>query len=169
MRPAHATSPEQLEELPLGGWFDLDDIVFNAERGCVVVPFREIDNAVVVEAPWTFSHALRWGVRSRSCYTAWRRWLVIIFGAIGPAEYDAVDLAGPHDVLGVEFDAEESEVVIFTDGSWITVSVPVQRIDVVVEETREHVGWGLVDPYTDGVVHPAPPPGSRRIATPSWL
>jgi len=145
--------------------FELDDIVFDAERACVVVPFRDVDDAVVVEAPWTLSHALRWGLRSRQHYAAWRRWLVLIFGAVGPAESSGYDLAGPHDVLEVEFDAEESEVVIFTDGSWITVSVPVQRIDVRVEETHEHLGWGRVNTYSDGVVQPAPPPGSRAIAT----
>src|SRR5215218_11023756 len=92
--------------------FELDDIVFDAERACVVVPFRVVDNAVVVEAPWTLSHPLRWGLRSRQHYAAWRRWLVLIFGAVGPAESSGYDLAGPHDVLEVEFDAEESEVVI---------------------------------------------------------
>ena len=167
MRPAHANSPEQLAELSLGGLFDLEDIFFDAERACVVVPFRDDDEAVVVEAPWTLSHALRWGLRSRKRYAALRRWLVTIFGAVGPAEVHGRDenLAGPHDVLEVYFDAEDSEVCILTDGSWITVCVPVQRIDVVVEETPEHVGWGMVHPHQDGVVHAAPPPGSRAMAT----
>jgi len=168
MRPAHASSPGQLAELfDCEGWFDLDDIVFDPERACVVMPFREVDTAVVAKAPWSLSHAS--GLRGRDYYAAWRRWLLIIHGAVGPAEYHGQDLTGPHDVLAVEFDAKESEIWIHTDGSWLTVSVPVQRIDVIVEETPEHVGWGLVNPYENGVVHPVPPPKSRRIATPSWL
>jgi hypothetical protein len=80
------------------------------------------------------------------------------------------DAEGPWDFLDVTFDSESWEVMIFTDEPWASVSARVERIDIVVEETAEHAGWGLLHPRVgnlilggDGRVLPAPPPGSRPV------
>ncbi len=170
MRRAHATRREQLAELPgVVGWFDLEDVAFDAEAGCVVVPFRVLDEAVLVEAPpGLVRRLLR---RSGDRYATWRRWLFLIYGAV---DLEIVEGGFPEnrpcDFLEVDFDPEESEVSIYCDGSWDVVSAQVERIDVVVEETSVHVGWGLVYPRVgdlilggDGVVLATPPPGSLPI------
>jgi hypothetical protein len=171
MRRAHATGPDQLElinECTALGWFELDDVTFDSERACVILPFRlDDEEAGVVVAPRELSHfARRWGYRGRDWYAPWRCWLLLIHGAVGLEIHRHTgheDAQGPWDFLNVTFDSEDSEVVIFTDEPWASVVARVERIDVVVEETAEHFGWGLVNPCSDGVVHPAPPPGSRRI------
>ena len=148
-------TPDQLElieECTAVGWFELDDVAFDAEGTCVVVPFRRLDyEAGVVEAPRTLRDLLR--LRSPARYAPWRRWLLVIHGAVG-CEVDRhtghEDAQGPWDFLEVAFDSESSEVVILTDEPWASVSVHVQRIDIVIEETAEHVGWGLVYPRVGG-------------------
>ena len=58
----------------------------------------------------------------------------------------------------------DSEVVITCDYPFFAgVSARVERIDVVVEETAEQLGWGRVEPWGDAAVLAAPPPGSRPI------
>jgi hypothetical protein len=163
MRRAHATSPGQLATLPLGGVFDPNDIAFDAERACVVVPFRETDDEGVVAAPRALRDLLR--LRSRERYAPWRRWLLIIYGALEyEIDSDPENAEIPWDFLDVSFDSEYSEVVITCDGPSLTgVSARVERIDVVVEETAEQLGWGLVHPRWDAAVLAAPPPGSRPI------
>jgi len=166
MRRAHATSPEQLATLPLGGLFDPNDIAFDAEASCVVVPFRDTDDkAGVVEAPRALRDLLR--LRSRERYAPWRRWLLVIYGALGFEIYtdpEDRDMPPAWDFLEVSFDSEDSEVVIDCDYPFFAgVSVRVERIDVVVEETAERLGWGRVHPWSDAAVLAAPPPGSRPI------
>jgi hypothetical protein len=134
---------------------------------CVVLPFRVHDEeAGLVAAPRTLSHFLGWRLRSRDWYAQWRPWLLLIHGAVG-LEVDRhtgdEDAEGPWDFLEVEFDSEASEIVVLTDEPWASVSARVERIDVVAEETAEYLGWGLVDPWSDSVVHLGPPPGSRPI------
>ena len=171
IRRLHATNREQLAELPGAvGWFDLEDIAFDAESGCVVVPFRVLDeDAIVVETPpGLIRRLLR---RSGDRYAAWRRWLFLIHGAVGlEIEEGAFPELRPCDFLQVDYDPEDSTVDIYCDGSWDVVSAKVERIDVVVEETPERVGWGLVYPRVgdyilggDGFVFATPPRGWRRI------
>src|SRR5215208_4786499 len=144
VRRVHATRREQLAELPVGhGWFDLEDVGFDAESGCVVVPFRVLDEAVVVEAPpGLVRRLLR---RSGDRYASWRRWLLLIHGAVDLEITKGFPERRPCDFLEVDFDPEESEVAIYGDWSWDVVSAQVERIDVVVEETSERLGWGRLD------------------------
>jgi hypothetical protein len=162
MRRARATSREQLAELPLDGWFDLDDVAFDVESSRVVVPFRVYDEAVVVEAPPRLARRLL--RRSGDRYASWRRRLLLIYGAV---DLDIAEVRPgerePCDFLEVDFDPEDSTVDIYCDGSSDVVSAQVQRIDVVVEETPERLGWGRLEPSRDNAVLPAPPPGSRPI------
>jgi hypothetical protein len=165
MRRAHATSPEQLATLPVGlGLFDPNDIAFDADGSCVVVPFRETDDeAGVVEAPRALRDLLRF--RSRERFAPWRRWHLVIYGALDfEIDYDPWNADLPWDFLEVSFDSEYGEVVIGCDYPFFAgVSARVERIDVVVEETAELLGWGRVHPRRDAAVLAAPPPGSRPI------
>src|SRR5215208_2187501 len=129
MRRAHATSREQLQALPLGGWFDLEHVAFDAESSRVVVPFRVVDEAVVIQAPPGLGRrVLR---RADNRYSPWRRWLLLICGAV---DLDIAELRPgerePCDFLEVDFAPEDSTIDIYCDGSSDVVSVQVQRIDV---------------------------------------
>jgi hypothetical protein len=73
----------------------------------------------------------------------------------------------PWDFRGASFDSEDSEITITCDSPFFGgVSARVERIDVVVEETAELLGWRRVHPRRDAAVLAAPPPGSRPIVDP---
>jgi hypothetical protein len=129
------------------------------------VPFRVPDDAVIVEAPpGRVRRLLR---RPSDRYSPWRRGLLHINRAVALEihTHSRGEDVGPCDFLEVDFDPEDSTVDIYGDSSPAIVSVCVESIDVVVEETSKRVGWRQEDARVSGVVLPAPPPGSRPIPT----